>query len=99
MAFQTQRYSKMSNSTGEFRKQETSNTQASVEKKKSDSINIAGAYEGKPDSKLVLKSSALKESVTIPAGYTVKVFVKGGISKNGKQLPQYEIVAQPPRAK
>lgn len=93
MAFQTQR---SSNSTGGFRKQETSNTQA-VEKKKSDSINIAGAYEGKPDSKLVLKSSALKESVTIPAGYTVKVFVKGGISKNGKQLPQYEIVAQPPR--
>jgi hypothetical protein len=98
MAFQTSR-SQNQNQTNSFRKPEANTTAVSSDKKKSDTINISGAYEGKPDSKLVLKGMALKEAVTIPAGFTVKVFVKGGVSKNGKQLPQYEIVAQPPRAK
>jgi len=54
-------------------------------------------YDGKEGSKLVAKGITLKEAVTIPAGYTVKLFQKGGKSKNGKDLPQYELVAQPPR--
>lgn len=64
---------------------------------KQDSINLSGLYEGKPDSKLVLKGGKLKESITIPAGYTLKVFKKGGKSKNGKDLPPFEVVAQAPR--
>lgn len=63
---------------------------------KGESINLGGAYEGKPGSKLVLKTGKTKESITIPAGYVLKVFQKGGKSKNGKDLPPFEIVAQKP---
>lgn len=65
-------------------------------KSSGDSIQISGLYEGKPDSKLVLKGT-LREAVTIPAGYQIKIFRKGGVSKNGKELPPFELVAQPAR--
>lgn len=64
----------------------------------SKSIVISGMYDGKPNSKLIAKGMTLKEDIVIPAGYTVKLFQKGGKSKNGKDLPTYELVAQPPRA-
>ncbi len=75
---------------------------ATATKKVSDQINIAGLYEhekadGTP-SKLVMKGS-VKEAITIPAGYQLRLFVKGGKSKNGKDLPPFELVAQPPRAR
>lgn len=34
-------------------------------------------------------------TITIPAGYSLKVFTKGGMSKNGKRLPDFDLVAQP----
>lgn len=69
-----------------------------VSKADSTSVNLGGAYEGKPGSKLALKTGKLKEAVTIPAGYVIKVFTKGGKSKNGKDLPPFEIVAQEPKS-
>lgn len=87
-------YSKPQQSGSSFNKSASSNN--TVEKKESDSIQISGLYEGKPDSKLVLKGT-LKEAITIPAGYQIKVFRKGGVSKNGKELPPFELVAQPAR--
>lgn len=89
MAFQTNRSSSFNSNKPAV--------QGSAVAKKSDTINLSGLYEGKADSKLVLKGGKLKEAITIPAGYTLKVFKKGGISKNGKELPPFEIVAQPPR--
>lgn len=68
---------------------------ASSDRPKSTSISVAGLYEGKAGSKLAMKSGTLKEAITIPAGYQLKVFVKGGKSKNGKDLPPFEVVAQP----
>jgi hypothetical protein len=62
------------------------------------SINITGMYDGKPGSKLVAKGGKLLSDITIPAGYSLKLFQKGGKSKNGKDLPTYELVAQPPRS-
>lgn len=87
MAFSTTR----SNPTSNY------NNKAPVQADKQASINLSGLYEGKPDSKLVLKGGKLKDAITIPAGYTLKVFKKGGKSKNGKDLPPFEIVAQAPR--
>lgn len=83
MAFQTNRST--------FSKPATS---APASSQKTNSVQLGGAYEGKPDSKLVLKTGKLKEPITIPAGYVIKVFKKGGVSKNGKDLPPFEIVAQ-----
>lgn len=88
MAFSTNR------SNSNYNKPQTQ----AVSGQKSTSINISGLYEGKPDSKLVLKGGKLKDSITIPAGYTLKVFKKGGKSKNGKDLPPFEVVAQAPRS-
>lgn len=63
-------------------------------------ITISGLYEyNKKDgtaSKLVMKGKTNKD-ITIPAGYELKVFVAGGKSKNGKDLPPYQLVAQPAR--
>ena len=91
MAFKTQRGS-FSNSS-----QQTNNTVAAKATSNSDSksIVISGMYDGKEGSKLIAKGMRLKEDVVIPAGYTVKLFQKGGKSKNGKDLPTYELVAQP----
>lgn len=94
MAFQTNR-----SSVGTNTNKSAPVATTAVRSEKSDSINVGGMYEGKPDSKLVLKGGALKESITIPAGYVAKVFKKGGLSKNGKQLPPYEIVFQAPQSK
>lgn len=80
-----------------FKAKESSQSKAPASsEEKSESIQISGLYEGKPDSKLVLKGT-LREDVTIPAGYQIKVFRKGGVSKNGKELPPFELVAQPAR--
>jgi hypothetical protein len=87
MGFQTSRSSNNSNSTVR--------SNSVVEKKKSDSIKISGLYEGTEGTKLALRGSSLKEAITIPAGYEIRVFTKGGTSKNGKELPPYELVAQP----
>lgn len=85
-------------STRNSNQQKNSSTQSNVgSKKESDSITISGMYDGKEGSKLVAKGMKLKEAVTIPAGYTVKLFQRGGLSKNGKALPTYELVAQPAR--
>ena len=66
----------------------------------SDKIVITGLYEynkkdGTP-SKLVMKGKTNKE-ITIPADFELKVFAAGGKSKNGKDLPPYQLVAQPAR--
>lgn len=94
MAFQTNR-------NNNYQKPATSSA-APVKKaegtSESKSIQISGMYDGKPGSKLVAKGGKLKEDLTIPAGYSIKLFQKGGKSKNGKDLPTYELVAQPPRS-
>lgn len=95
MAFQTSR----SNSNSNYNKSsDVVVNKVVASKKDTTSVNLGGAYEGKPGSKLALKTGKLKEAITIPAGYTIKVFQKGGKSKNGKDLPPFEIVAQAPRA-
>ena len=94
MAFQT---SRSSSANSNFNKSPSDAVAVNkvVVSKDTTSINLGGAYEGKPNSKLALKTGKLKEAITIPAGYTIKVFTKGGKSKNGKDLPPFEIVAQP----
>lgn len=73
-------------------------TSSTTPARTTDKIQIAGLYDGKEGSKLAM-SGKVKEAVTIPAGYVVKVFVKGGKSKNGKDLPPFELVAQPALAR
>jgi hypothetical protein len=88
-------YSKPQQSGSSFNKASTSKSETNTENK-SDKIQITGLYEGKADSVLVLKGS-VKEDIMIPAGYQIKIFKKGGVSKNGKELPPFELVAQPAR--
>lgn len=97
MAFQTNRNT---NSNYSQAKPAASTTTKAVvqDDGKEKSISISGMYDGKPGSKLVAKGGKLKEDLTIPAGYSIKLFQKGGKSKNGKDLPTYELVAQPPRS-
>lgn len=95
MAFQTNRSQSNGSSTNSFVKK--ADVSVTTEKKKSENINISGMYDGKEGSKLVAKGGALKETITIPAGFSIKLFQKGGVSKNGKKLPTYELVAQSPR--
>lgn len=97
MAFQTNRSTQSSNSFQSSKGSAAATSKASVSDSKTKNIVISGMYDGKPGSKLIVKGGKLKEAVTIPAGYTVKLFQKGGVSKNGKELPTYELVAQPPR--
>lgn len=70
--------------------------------KKTDKVKVAGIYPyEKKDgtaSKLLYKGKTMSD-VSIPAGYSVSIFVAGGKSKNGKDLPPFEIVATPPLAK
>lgn len=66
---------------------------------KTSKIKVAGIYEHQPkdpskESKLLFKGKTMSE-VVIPAGYSVSIFKAGGKSKNGKDLPPFEIVAQP----
>lgn len=51
----------------------------------------------KEGTKLVASSIPFDKEVTItiPAGYVVKMFVKGGTSPSGKRLPDFDLVAQP----
>jgi hypothetical protein len=93
MAFQSTRNQ---SNAGNFNR--STNAVARKDSGESKSIQITGMYDGKQGSKLIAKGMKLKEPVTIPAGYTVKLFVKGGKSKTGKDLPTYELVAQPPRS-
>ena len=95
MAFQTNRSSNTGNNVRSNSAQ--TYTKKAVDDGSVKSISISGMYDGKEGSKLVAKGIKLKEAVTIPAGYTVKLFQKGGKSKNGLDLPTYELVAQPPR--
>lgn len=96
MAFQTSRSNSVSAPAAAAKPSYTKAVETKTSSTGSKSINLGGLYEGKPNSKLALKGSKTKEDIVIPAGYIIKVFVKGGQSKNGKDLPPFEVVAQPP---
>lgn len=66
---------------------------------KDDVIQIGGVFvytnkETGQKSDVLLYTGKVKEDIMIPAGSTLKVFKKGGLSKNGKNLPELDIVAQ-----
>ena len=68
----------------------------------SEKVILGGLYEHTSKdgsaSKLVMKGK-ISRDITIPAGYELKVFVQGGKSKNGKDLPPYQLIAQPARTR
>lgn len=76
---------------------------APAAKTESDTVQIP-LYFTKPKregTKLVASSIPQDKDlvITIPAGYSVKMFTKGGTSKNGKRLPDFDLVAQPAQVK
>lgn len=101
MGFGNNKFNKPQQQQNSYRPAVKTGTTAATAESTSDKIILTGLYEyTKKDgtaSKLVMRGKTNKE-ITIPAGYELKVFVAGGKSKNGKDLPPYQLVAQPARA-